>query len=576
MGGMRWKRILGFVPLSAVLVARLFSPVYAQVSIEAPPGVVTEERWVGPVSVGLPRLSGSTDERVRLAQILGDTITPGYLLRSTSWFLPADTSAGLSSWGLIEPRLRLVNNSGLPFSINEGALWAGRGRNAELSVGVFARGSRWTAILMPHLLTQQNADFQTFAYPDTLVPERSSFASPWYQPGESIDRPSRFGDEPMRGFSLGQSSVTVDLGAAAVGLATENLWWGPGIRNALVMSNNAPGFPHLFVRTPGQVQTRLGAVEARWIVGALASSGYFDKDWDGARRSISGLAVTLTPAAEPNLTLGATRVVYAPTRKSLDWLFDWFNVFRDVGRPAAAFAALPEEEVVEGDDDEEKDPYRLLGPDQLFSLFGRWVFPEAGFEAYGEWGRTERPSSLRDLLVSPHHTQGYTVGLQWADRREDGGVVRLQAEASNLELSSTYRQRPTLGWYTSASVPHGYTNRGRVIGAAIGPGASSQWLAMDHFTSGTQLGLFAGRIRWDNGAFYRRSSTPTYHGHDVSVFGGIRGALNVGPVNVAAEFQTETRINYLFQHIPISQANIQSVDIRNNTLRISLGSATSF
>jgi UDP-N-acetylglucosamine 2-epimerase len=31
--------------------------------------------------------------------------------------------------------------------------------------------------------------------------------------------------------------------------------------------------------------------------------------------------------------------------------------------------------------------------------------------------------------------------------------------------------------YTSPRVIHGYTNRGEVIGASIGPGASSQWLA---------------------------------------------------------------------------------------------------
>lgn len=523
--------------------------------------------------VDLPRLGGEGEDRIRLEQLLDGASTSGFLLRSSSTLLAADTAAKDSSTlSVLSPEMRVVYNSSIPYSLNEGALWAGRGRNIELSAGVVARSGPFTLILLPHVLLQQNQDFQTLPYPSYLVPARSAYASPWYPAGESIDRPSRFGDDPIYGFSLGQSSLTADIGPAAVGVTTENLWWGPGIRNALVMSNNAPGFPQIFVRTARPLQTVLGAVEGRWLVGGLSDSGYFDDDPIGDKRSLSALALTLRPAFDPNLTVGFTRSVYAPIRRSIDWTDSWLDVFRNVGRPAASAAALAA--LQDGSADEDEAPYPVLGPDQIFSFFGRWVFPEAGFEAYGEWGRTERPSGVRDFLVSPHHTQGYTVGLQWATRLRSGSAFRLQTEVTNLELSSTYRHRPTLSWYTSASVPHGYTNRGRVLGAAIGPGASSQWLAADYLDRAWQIGVFAGRVRWDNGAFYRQTySSPTYLGHDVSVLGGIRGAFNVGPVGVMAEIQTATRLNYLFQHIPYSQADILSTDIRNHTLRLTLGRA---
>src|SRR3982750_897925 len=59
----------------------------------------------------------------------------------------------------------------------------------------------------------------------------------------------------------------------------------------------------------------------------------------------------------------------------------FLDALRDVGRPNALPAA---------------DSTMHPGPDQLFSLFARWVFPENGFEAYAEWGRAEFPISMRD------------------------------------------------------------------------------------------------------------------------------------------------------------------------------------
>lgn len=536
---------------------------------QAPPALLPDTQSAAQPFVHLPAIGGVAEDRLRIAQILGADSTSGFLLRSTSTLIPLE-EIDLTEpiWNPLKPQLRVVYNSAIPYSLNEGALWAGRGRNVEVTAGFIIRSRRFQAVLMPHFLAHQNSDFQTLPYPVSYEPARNSFASPWYPAGESIDRPSRFGDDPFYGVSLGQSSLTFDFGSIAAGAATENLWWGPGIRNALVMSNNAPGIPHFFLRTDRPLRTFVGSLEARWMIGTLSQSRYFDIGSGTTRRSISALALTLQPSFEPNLTLGAARAVYAPTRRSLDWPFDLFNVFRDVGRPAATLAAIQAAPSV-GDD----EPYPVLGPDQIFSLFGRWVFPEAGFEAYGEWGRTERPSGLRDALVSPNHTQGWTVGLQWAEQVGQNALFRLQTEASTLELSSTYRQRPTLSWYTSASVPQGYTNRGRVIGAAIGPGSSSQWLAGDFLGSGWQVGAFAGRVRWDNGAYYRRAPLLSHHGHDVSVYGGLRGGLVIGPFGISAELQTATRFNYLFQHIPYTSSDIFSVDIRNNTLRISVSAA---
>ena len=246
--------------------------------------------------------------------------------------------------------------------------------------------------------------------------------------------------------------------------------------------------------------------------------------------------------------------MYAPTSSNDVTVDAAFDVFRSVGRPNAGVRS---------------DLLREPGPDQLFSFFGRWIFPRAGFEAYGEWARYEQPQSLRDLLVLPQHSQGYTLGIQWARPVSDSGVVRLHGEVTYLEPSSSYWQRNEIGWYTSRPVKQGYTHRGQLIGAGIGPGGSTQFAGADYLIGRTtQVGLFGGRIRWNNQAFYK--SVRPFYAHDVSLFLGARGSRRVGLMDISVELSTEGRMNYLFQSPSPDWDAQEAVDIRNHSLRISV------
>ncbi|MDQ3606062.1 MAG: capsule assembly Wzi family protein, partial [Gemmatimonadota bacterium] len=302
-----------------------------------------------------------------------------------------------------------------------------RGRYGPLSI-----------VLAPEFLLQRNLEFQTIS---SQREDRSSYASPWHEGASgSLDLPLRFGRKPSFFVRPGQSSVTVEVGRLAMGAATENLWWGPGIRNAIVMSSNAPGIPHLFLRTAAPLRTPLGLVEGRWIVGTLRESAYFDFQPENDARSLGAIAISLQTAAEPNLAVGATRAVYATRTGSSLPFGSAFDVFRSVGRPNAPAAG---------------DSGAVGGRDQLFSLFGRWVFPESGLESYVEWARFEQPASLRELLADPGHTQGYTVGLQWARPVSSSSVLRLQSEATYLEPGSPPAQQPLISSYASTAVPQG-------------------------------------------------------------------------------------------------------------------------
>ena len=214
--------------------------------------------------------------------------------------------------------------------------------------------------------------------------------------------------------------------------------------------------------------------------------------------------------------------------------------------------------------------------DQVFSLFGRWVFPSDGLAVHFEWARNEGPGSLRELLVSPNHTQGYTLGLEWARPvdRARASVIRLQTELTYLEKSPAYRNEHEETWYTGGAIAQGYTQRGQVLGAAIGPGASSQWFAVDYVLPTWRAGMFLGRIRWDNDALYLFASPYEKRcAHDVSVFAGVRGATQGRWGRFDATLTLGKRLNVFYHHLTACDGSAPAdpsaiLDLSNTTLTL--------
>jgi hypothetical protein len=216
------------------------------------------------------------------------------------------------------------------------------------------------------------------------------------------------------------------------------------------------------------------------------------------------------------------------------------------------------------------------GKDQIFSLFARWVLPADGVEVYVEWARRELRPSLRDLLTTPNHTQGYTLGAQWRSDIWHSGSFRLQTELTQLEQSATFRDRPVGSWYTSRRVVQGYTNRGEVIGASIGPGASSQWVAVDYLRTGWRIGVYGGRIRW-NEDVHSTAGFPvyvSYCNHDVSIYPGIRAAKIGRLGSLSADLSLQNRLNAFFQNGGGCPNVGDRLDIRNRTLSVSFSPFT--
>ncbi len=185
------------------------------------------------------------------------------------------------------------------------------GANALARVGAGFSSKFVTFVLAPEFTYSQNLGFQTF--PGTQQ-GRSVWSSPWHTGNASADLPA---SDSATNRSRRRHSARVrspfTLAQSTLGVSSENQWWGPGIRNALLLSNQAEGVPHVFARSARPIVTGIGDFEWRVIGGALSESAFFDTISTNNTRSLSGFIVTWQPAVAPHVTVGVARIVVAPS-----------------------------------------------------------------------------------------------------------------------------------------------------------------------------------------------------------------------------------------------------------------------
>lgn len=445
---------------------------------------------------------------------------------------PARTwGAGPVTVAPLDLTLSVTANSAYPWGQNDGAAWRGRGLTLALDGGAVLgwRGVRLT--VRPLLVWQQNSAFALPGPPDTVPTGFSPFASPWQRSSGLllIDMPQRFGPGAFWTLDPGQTSLSVTGRGVSVGVGTENLWWGPGRHTAIVMTNNAAGIPHAFVRTARPLSVGIGTVEAAWLWGRLRESPYYDTAPGNDRRYFTGAVGTFQPRPLPGFLVGATRVFYEYYPPGGLGIGDYLLVLNGITKQSVSSPSNPL-----GNDER----------DQMLSVFAQWLMPASGFEAYVEWARTDHNWDVRDLLVEPEHSQAYLLGFQQAVPLAGGRLLRFAGELVHLERPPSKAVRETGAYYVHTPVRQGYTQRGQVIGSGLGPGGNGQTLTADVFAEWGRVGLTLLRQVRDNDAFYNLKSVPridsvtgvpAFSRHDVTIGLVARGLVQRGPWLMAAD-----------------------------------------
>lgn len=433
--------------------------------------------------------------------------------------------------GATGARLRTFVNTEYASGRNDGTVWAGRGLTTAVDAGVRARLGRVVLQLEPTVWWSQNASFEMAGLTRGL--NRPRWGYPW---SDRIDYPQRLGPDALTEAGWGQSYVALELGGFEAGFGTRNMWWGPGVESALIMSDNAAGFPHGFLGTRRPVEIGIGTLEAMWVWGRLASSGWSSEESDERARFFTGAALVYSPRWIRGLSLGASRVFqrYVPDG-GLD-VSEYFLVVQGVQKVGFATANNPT-----GEDEH----------DQLGSLFARWVFPASGLELYAEWARNDHSWDVRDLLTEPEHSQAYILGLQKAWPLVRNRLLNLRVELIHIEQAMTFRARSNGSYYLHHIVQQGYTHEGQLLGAQVGPGGKEQYLGIDLYTPTGVTSFYLRREVLNNDAYYAQFAPDLgFCCHDVPLTFGTDAMRFVGDdgFEVAGGLALTRRLNRYYDY----------------------------
>lgn len=412
-----------------------------------------------------------------------------------------------SAWGWIAFRSKLVYNSGFPFGSSDGVVWAGRGVTASVLGGFFFRSGPLLLTVAPVAFRAENAAF------DLASTGRSGRGLYWHRHSRGeIDLPQRFGDEPYMRIDPGESTLRIDARGVSAGISTAAQHWGPAREYPLVLSNNAGGFPHVFLGTATPLNLWVARLHTRGVWGRLSQSAYSPVEEEQGHRFMAGAVGVLSFPKLAGLELGAARFYHTAWPERGLETADFRRPFQGILKKGLLVA---EGEAVDA---------RL--ENQLVSVFGRWTHPASAFEVYGEFIRDDHSYDLRHFLLEPDDLSGYVVGLGKRWPLSNGRFAALRAEVLNTE---NVRRGRILGeasmiplLYTHHQVRQGHTHRGQLLVPSAAYGGKATVVAADQYH---------GRGRWT--AEWRREQ------RDAQAL-GLQGDSTVPPVDVVHSFGIHT------------------------------------
>ncbi|MCH6198997.1 capsule assembly Wzi family protein [Aquiflexum sp. LQ15W] len=383
---------------------------------------------------------------------------------------------------------RFQYTSNYAFGLNDGPMIPNRGIQNIFSLGTYLEYGKFSIQLQPEFLLAQNKDYLGFPI------EHQSTILYYYEYMNRIDMPERFGTEPLNSILPGQSSFRFNHKGMSLGISTENLWWGPGKRNSLLMSNNAPGFLHFTFNTQKPIKTKIGHFEGQLISGFLKSTSYPSPHSDyvfqqnavlvpkrqNGDRYISGLILTYQPKWLPGLSLGYGSINHM-YRADMETFADYLPVFNG-----------------------EKGFFEVHNPtrdrrQQFSSGFFRWLSSEGHFEFYGEYGTNGNSIRAADFLITPERNRAFTLGFSTLiPLRRDRQFIQISSEMtqSGQTIRESIRNLDT--WYIHNHVRHGYTHQGQVLGIGYGPAANVNWAELAWVRDFSKIAFHMERIVYNN------------------------------------------------------------------------------
>lgn len=348
-------------------------------------------------------------------------------------------------------------NTDHPYGWNDGAMSYSKGYQMQVAAGVFASFGNLKVQLRPEFVKTASGQYDTNESWG-LVTNGTSKILP------------------------GQSSVRYDLNKISLSASTQNLWWGPGISNAMLMSNNAPGFFHYSIASNRPLKTFLGNFQFQLISATLkqdSSQGFEHRnlkklDLANRNRAYNALTFTFQPVIMKNITFGLTRafqnlaenniVGFVP--KYLPVLGSFFgSAYNDT-----------------------------INRDQILSFNTRWMFPKNHAEVYFEFGYNDAKDNFRDLMLDMSHSSGYVFGFKKLSYLNNLDYLDFGAEVTRMAQTPSYLMRNAGNFYEHGRMIEGYTHKNQILGAGSGFGNNMQTVNLSFNRGWNKYGLIFNHI----------------------------------------------------------------------------------
>ena len=351
-------------------------------------------------------------------------------------------------------------NTNHPYGGNDGAMSYSKGYQFQISGGLFAQFKNIKLLLRPEYVQTATQEYKTSSY--------------WGQVNPAYKK-----------LLLGNSSLRFDLGKISMGVSTQNLWWGPGIYNSLLMSNNAQGFFHYSINSNRPIKNFLGTFQFQVISATLTqdslqgfeNNGLKRRDINKSDRFLSSLAVDYQPSFLKNISFGINRSLQSykdrlPTdfvQKNIPVLSAFF------GSTSAARDTFPQ--------------------DQTVSIYTKWMFPKSHAELYYQFAYNDAKANWRDFWLDMSHSTAYILGFKKLFILKDEKYLDLGMEVMKLGQTPSYLHRNAGNFYEHSQISEGYTNQNQIMGAGSGFGNNMQTIQLSMNKGWNKIGLIFHHIQ---------------------------------------------------------------------------------
>ena len=348
-------------------------------------------------------------------------------------------------------------NTDHPYGWNDGAMSYSKGYQMQVGAGIFASFGNLKIQLRPEFVKTASGQYET--------------NQSWGLVTNGLSK-----------ILPGQSSVRYDLGKVSLSASTQNLWWGPGIVNSMLMSNNAPGFFHYSFATNRPLKTFLGNFQFQIISATLkqdSSQGFEHRNLkklniQNRDRAYNALSFTFQPVIMKNITFGLTRAfqnlaennIAGFVPKYLPVLGSFFgSAYNDT-----------------------------INRDQILSFNTRWVFPKNHAEVYFEFGYNDAKDNFRDLMLDMSHASGYIFGFKKLSYLNKMDYLDFGAEVIRMAQTPSYLMRGAGNFYEHGRMTEGYTHNNQILGAGSGFGNNMQTFNLSYNRGWNKYGLIFNHI----------------------------------------------------------------------------------